>query len=292
MPAPQPPYILVDTSYISYVAISSCWSSYKEEFNVKPDESFDPTSDIDFLKSVDSRIKQVVFNSCRKAAGMYSHDKVFFIFDCKKTDIWRCAIYPEYKLRRQTIKREFNMGPTFKYIKDIVIPNICEKYGSKTLEIPNCESDDIIGIIGLNTKKPLIIISSDGDYLQLEGTNIKQYDSAGNAVTLQRIKKKLGLLHEEFSNKDALLLKVLMGDAGDEVPAVKPKLGIKTAYKLMKDKKSLQNLLIDPIYKEAFIRNRTLVDFSQIPENIKNEIITLWRMSSGEQSISNELEEL
>lgn len=281
MPIGQSPNVLVDSSYVMHYAISSVWSAYKKEFNVEPDENLDPMTDNEFKLSLDKRFKGLLFNVLQKTVHLVDYKKVYFVIDCSKKNIWRVDYYPEYKLKRRHLKKEFNQTNSFKYIKEILIPNLCESLGCKMLNLPNCESDDIIGIVSKTTKTPTVIISCDQDYLQID--NVQQYDITGNLITLDKIKDKLGLEKSSvMTNKIMLLIKILMGDAGDEIPAIKPKLGIKGAYKLVRNKKLLEETLSDENIKNNFMRNRLLIDFDKIPDLIKQEIVSLWRKTSGE----------
>ena len=63
-----------------------------------------------------------------------------------------------------------------------------------------------------------------------------------------------------------------MGDTSDNIPAVFPKCGLKTAQKCIEDpeffKKKMDN---NPEYYKQYELNKILVNFNNIPENLVEE---------------------
>ena len=70
----------------------------------------------------------------------------------------------------------------------------------------------------------------------------------------------------------------------DEIPAVFPKCSCKTAFKLLSDKKLLeQKLQNHPEGLANLQRNMTLIDFREIPETIKQTILEQWYQITPKQ---------
>ena len=140
---------------------------------------------------------------------------------------------------------------------------------------PKLEADDCIAIatkhlINTISDVKITIITADHDYLQLinEQTDI---------FTL----KFKPLRTEKNSSGNAecdLFCKIILGDKSDNIPRVFNKCGKKTALKLWNDKNSLREKLEKEDVMERFERNKKLIDFKEIPENLSNEFINKWSM--------------
>jgi len=77
----------------------------------------------------------------------------------------------------------------------------------------------------------------------------------------------------EWDQQKFIILKALMGDRGDNVPPIKPKMGMKTAAKLICEPGGLSNLISQSAeLKENFKRNFRLVSLTCIPNDVKLEI--------------------
>ena len=60
-----------------------------------------------------------------------------------------------------------------------------------------------------------------------------------------------------------------MGDKSDNIPSIFPKCGIKTAIKCYDNKEYFNDKLKDKAILDNFNRNKKLVDFNEIPTNLK-----------------------
>ena len=96
--------------------------------------------------------------------------EIIFAKDCKRNDIWRNELFPEYKKSRK-INNE--VGEFFIH----TYKNIINKYNY--ISVYKCEADDIIGVLTKELYKDnkIYIITGDMDYLQLlYNENIQIYD--------------------------------------------------------------------------------------------------------------------
>ena len=75
-----------------------------------------------------------------------------------------------------------------------------------------------------------------------------------------------------------------MGDVSDNIKAIIPKCGPKTALKLYENKELFEEKLKDPVIKANYERNRILVDFNYIPEQYVKEFLL---RSSTNTNINN-----
>ena len=177
-------------------------------------------------------------------------------------DNWRKDIYPEYKLDRaaKRAKSKVNFDRFFP-IMDSFLTDIKRTFSNIIcLQVDRCEGDDIIGTICLRSESTRnTIISTDGDFAQLINMNTNQFNP----------QKKLYV--ECLNPARALKVKVVMGDRNDYITAIRPKVGPKTASKLITE--GLQDLLDnDEEVRKIYERNEKLVDLTKIPEVYSNEI--------------------
>jgi 5'-3' exonuclease len=183
--------------------------------------------------------------------------------DCKRSDIWRTNIYPEYKGTRES-NASFTGSPFFQMVND---EKLFEKANvKKILSYPSLEADDCIAL----TTKHLYdtypnahiwIIASDMDYLQLVNERIHLYD-----LKFKNIAKSKKL---KGNSECDLFCKIVSGDKSDNIPAIFKKCGIKTAEKYFNDKELFDKKLNQD--KEAqyiYKLNKTLVDFNYIPTEL------------------------
>jgi len=178
---------------------------------------------------------------------------------------WRKDVYSLYKANRK-VSRDASavdfekffiiMEEFFNDMKN-TITNI------SFLKIDKCEADDIIAILSKDViKSNIVIVSTDKDLNQLlQYQNVKQYDP---------INKKYFNVTNPIQE---LNIKVLTGDAGDNVPGIMPKCGPVKAAKLINE--GLITVTTNSVLMANYTRNRQLIDFNFIPkeisESIKNE---------------------
>ena len=108
------------------------------------------------------------------------------------------------------------------------------------------------------------IITSDMDYLQLYRENVQIYDL-----------KYKSLITNKTAFPDAaqnLFCKIVMGDKSDNITSVFKKCGIKTAAKMYDNQEEfIHRLNTDENANMLYQRNKTLVDFNEIPIVYVNE---------------------
>jgi len=201
----------------------------------------------------------------------FSPTRMILVFDEKGS--WRYDIYSQYKEHRKAFRDAsvvdfnafFNVLNEFKEDIKTLFKNWY------ILNIPKCEGDDIIAILTKDvfakSNSEVVIVSSDKDLNQLlDNKNVKQYDS---------IKKSY---LESINPRQQLDLKILTGDKSDGIPSIKPRMGIKTAEKVLNE--GLDDFLNSPEnveFKKNYERNKILIDFNFIPVNIKETIINTYQ---------------
>jgi 5'-3' exonuclease len=210
--------------------------------------------------------------------------KVVVAIDSKQN--WRKGVYPDYKANRKVARdaSSFDFEAFFPILDEYIEELKALFTNIYFLRIDRCEGDDIIGVLtkeyhdkGIRS----IIVSTDRDMNQLlRYKSVKQYDP---------MKKKM---FEILNPLVELECKIIMGDKGDNIPAIKPKVGPVTAAALIKKdyiheitelNEKVESGLISKtvlsedqsnslIHLKNYYRNQQLIDLSFIPKNIKDSI--------------------
>ena len=191
-------------------------------------------------------------------------------------------------------QNDFNHWKIFDHMYSTIYPQLLPRDCTYTIMHPEAEGDDVIASIIQSDfvrkrYRWVILISSDHDFCQLHRpeNHLRQFSMDGEEVTCQyKYKRNNRNVVAPISADMAMMLKIITGDKSDNIPGIKQRLGICTAYKLLSEgdgKKNLQDLLDkDPAVKVAFNRNRKLIAFSEIPVKLQQEIVVDLRKKMGE----------
>jgi hypothetical protein len=195
---------------------------------------------------------------------------------------WRKEFFPFYKAGRKKTREKsdldwhmiFDMLAKFKQ-------ELRDNFPYKVVDVEGAEADDIIGTLVPRhiMHENLLIISSDGDFLQLQMYNgrseftVKQYNPA---------QKKFLISENPIAE---LKEKIIRGDKGDGIPNV---LSVSDCFvrdirqtpinkgKLDKLMEKDYGLWEDENARIGFSRNQTLIDLRNIPGDIKEKIINTY----------------
>jgi len=249
------PLIFVDGSYYIFYrfhALKTWWR------NAYPEDPLDdPIKNAIFVekfkKTFSDKLKEI-------PKKLNIGNPIMFVGkDCRQETIWRMKLYKDYKGGRPS---NHQISPFFEIAYQIIGQ---EETDIKKLSLDELEADDCIALAvnHMKEKFDMYIITSDRDYLQLEGPYVHIYDLAFKDVT----KKK-----SSFGNKEAdLFCKIVMGDSSDNIPSVLKKCGPKTALKCFEDRAYFEKRLLEEDAYSKFELNKTLVDFSCIPEELSTK---------------------
>lgn len=249
--------LLIDTSYYVFYRYFATLRWYGFQ-NTTPKDLDHSTlhENEEFVDAYKKHIQQ----DLAKLQKKWEIDKENIIFgvDCARADIWRMEIFPDYKGSRK-VASSFNgniFNVFYKYI---------EEQGYMIISGKHLEADDVIYLIvktikQLNPKhKKLVIITNDNDYLQIKADgedNVEIYNMVGKDIAT-RIDGKVA---------DSLLKKILIGDVSDNIINVCPKMGEKTAQKLIDMNENERSEWIDSKgCRKQFELNRKLIDMNYIP---------------------------
>ncbi len=205
--------------------------------------------------------KYLMVNSLLTTIKKFKPDEVICAIDAKPS--WRKSIYSDYKSRRRMARKKSTVDfDAFFLVANKFMEDIKKSFTNiYFLEIEKAEADDIIAILSKEfiRDSDVIIISSDRDYMQLlKNPNTKLYDPIKKAFV------------KCINPKKELDLKVITGDKSDDIPAIKPKCGPKTAQKILDA--GIEKELTDNNIRENYKRNKILIDFDFIPKDIIESI--------------------
>ena len=192
-------------------------------------------------------------------------NNVILARDCPRKQIWRLASYPDYKKSRDAKTPTFEPA-IFGHAYNELIPRMIEQHKISMLQYENAEADDVIAILHRKLRTtyptvPITILSMDSDFIQLHDkyTNIFTFllKDLTAPVPIDRIGKYL-------------LWKIIKGDDSDNIPAIDKRIGPATAWSLaLNDKLLEEKLNSNEVVKKNYERNSLLINFDNIPLNIR-----------------------
>ena len=227
------------------------------------------------LELDENLVRHMILNSLRMYRSKH-HAKFGELVIC--TDgmkNWRYDVYPNYKFKRKDARKESKMdwGELFR-ITNMVLDEIEENFPYKVVRHEKCEADDIIAALCENTQEfgnyeDVLIVSSDKDFVQLQKhSNINQYSPMKKRMIVEKTPRK------------QLMELILKGDQADGVPNVLSgdNVFVEGIRQTPLRKKIIEELINDPkahgeeIYRN-YLRNRKLIDLTETPSPVKQEII-------------------
>ena len=223
-------------------------------------------------------VRHMVLNSLRSYRTKFVNEyrELVLCYDNKLN--WRREYFPNYKFSRRKDRKQSKLDwnkifDTLHMIRD----ELTEYFPYKVLEVENAEADDIIASVVFHVAKEpknyekVLILSSDKDFIQLQKYNfVSQY----SPIQKQFVN---GKCPESYIKEH-----ILKGDRSDGVPNFlspdntfvdelrqRPisKRKLETWIELQPEDFCDENML------RNYQRNRTLIDLSYIPDNIREACI-------------------
>ncbi|KZL93821.1 DNA polymerase I [Clostridium magnum] len=199
-------------------------------------------------------------------------DYIVSTFD-RSAPTFRHNEYKDYKAGRKKMPPE--LAEQFPVVKELL-----ELLSINIFEIDGFEADDLIGTLSNfaeNKDIEIYIVTGDRDALQLASENInviitKKGMTEKEVYDKNRMIEEYGVTPTQFID-----VKGLMGDSSDNIPGV-PGVGEKTAFKLIKEYGSIENVLqnIDNIsgkkIKENLLQHSEQAIFSKKLATIKTDV--------------------
>lgn len=260
------PILFIDMSYYIFYRFYALCNWYKKSQETELDVENIMDNEI-FIK----KYHKLFIENIKKIQKKHHLQEALIIFakDCRRYNIWRNQYYAEYKQNRDDKNRTFN-SDIFIYTYDKIVPEL-KNMNILTLEVENAEGDDIIATLKKKFRKkyeelPIYIITNDHDYLQLFDNNTYIYNLQG-----------LNLRTKSRGEEIDLQLKILQGDISDNITSIfEKKKSINKMLELINDNEKLTKYLEEnEESNKLYNRNKLLIDFDMIPENIRININSL-----------------
>jgi hypothetical protein len=222
-------------------------------------------------------IRHMVINSLRgfnlKFKKEYG-DKIVLCADAG--DPWRRDIFPNYKhaRRKGRVDSATDWDNIFNVITEIK-HEIAENFPYVMMYVEKAEADDIIAILVKHTNEPIMIISGDKDFIQLQSKpNVKQYSPIQKVFVGEGINAKK-FLHEQ----------IIKGDRSDGIPNILSPDDIFLTgdkqrpinKKRLEEWANVSNIPLGSETSKYYERNKTLIDLSCIPEELEKTIINNYK---------------
>jgi hypothetical protein len=195
------------------------------------------------------------------------------VIACDNRKYWRKDFFPYYKASRKKTREKSDLD--WHFIFDMLTKfkhEIRDNMPYKLVDVEQAEADDIIGTLTprQSAHDKVLIISSDGDFLQLQYyKDVEQYNPAEKKFV--KCKNPIEDLKE----------KIIRGDRGDGIPnifspgdtfVVGKRQSVITQDRFTK----YHGTPVEEWDENArvnYSRNKTLIDLSCIPVDIKEKII-------------------
>jgi len=233
------------------------------------------------IKLEEDLIRHLVLNILRMHLKTFRNEYGEVVLCCDNRKYWRKEFFPFYKAGRKATREKsaLDWHLIFELLTKLK-QELKENFPYKVIDVDGAEADDIIGTLAPRyaAHQKVLILSSDGDFLQLQqyGPNIKQY----NPSQKKFIKSQNPLIE--------LKEKIIRGDKGDGIPNIfsssdcfvrgirQKSISEDKLNKLLKEDMVQTSDLIDSNALTGFSRNKTLIDLTCIPVEIKEKIINTY----------------
>ena len=232
-----------------------------------------PTEDI---------VRHMILNSIRRLNTKFKKKYGNMVICCDSKHYWRNSFFEYYKYKRKVArdkareKDDIDWNEVYSWVDKIAL-ELKEYFPYTVIIIDGAEADDIIGSLvkKYETSEKILILSRDGDFKQLQGKNVHQYDPIGDKVV--KVENPRLYLSEH----------VIRGDAGDGIPNIlSPK---DTFYTGTKQKSVTKKWIANCIGEdpkdfcdtaemlERYYENERLIDLRKgVPEKLYNDVITIY----------------
>ena len=221
-------------------------------------------------------VRHMILSSLLMYKQKFGREYGELVICCDSPKSWRKDVFPFYKANRKSYREnsDFDWKKIF-LILNKIRDELRESFPYRVIEVDGAEADDIIGMFSLNAKQPVLILSSDKDFIQLQSNpNVKQYSI---------IQKK----YLNGINPDTYLKEhIIKGDRGDGIPNI---LSDDDTFVSEKRQNKLQKIKIeswiqmdpqefcnDRMYRN-YCRNEQLVSLHKTPSDIIDKIVDLYQ---------------
>ena len=231
-------------------------------------------------------VRHMILNTLRSFKTRWGDEYGDLVIACDNRRYWRRQVFPQYKASRKKTREDsgYDWSSIFEGLS-LVRSELQQFMPWPVVDVEGAEADDVIGTLvewsqendlvqeGLfESPKPLLIVSGDHDFQQLQ-----KYP---NVVQYSPLKKRFVKIKEPA--EQVLREHIIRGDKGDGVPNI---LSEDDSFVEGKRQRPIRKTLVaewkttkpeEWVTGEmaaAYIGNKTMVDLSQTPAEIKEQIV-------------------
>ena len=231
-------------------------------------------------------VRHMILNTLRSFKTRWGDEYGDLVIACDNRRYWRRQVFPQYKASRKKTREDsgYDWSSIFEGLS-LVKHELQQHMPYPVIDVDGAEADDVIGTLAewsqendlveeglFESPRPLLIISGDHDFQQLQKfPNVVQYST---------LKKRFVTIKE---SAEAILREhIIRGDKGDGVPNI---LSEDDSFVEGKRQRPIRKTLVAEWKSKnpeewvtgemaaGYIRNKTMVDLSQTPEEIKEQIV-------------------
>lgn len=220
-------------------------------------------------------VRHLALNIIRGHVKQFRQEYGEVVLCCDNRKYWRKDFFPFYKAHRKKNREKSSLDWNMIFnILGNLREDLKKYFPYKVIDVEGAEADDIIGTLApmyADEKTPVLIISSDGDFLQLQMyKGVKQYNPTQKKFVISQ------------KPSDELKQKIITGDAGDGIPNILSpgdtfvrgiRQKVMTEGRMTTFMSSEYDEYEEETARIGFSRNQTLIDLRMIPADIKNAII-------------------
>ncbi|NDC22851.1 MAG: hypothetical protein EB078_09280 [Proteobacteria bacterium] len=217
-------------------------------------------------------VRHMILNSLRLYKQKFGKVYGDMVIACDDKNYWRKQIFPYYKAGRKKMREASDIDWSGLFdILNKIREEVKENLPYIVLQVDNVEADDIIATICKNSTEDILILSADKDFIQLHSDRIIQFDPIR--------KKNIKVERPDIYLKEL----VIRGDSGDGVPnASSPDNALVEGIRQKPIQKSKLACWVElswdqiiqlPELQTGIVRNKKLIDLSEIPEPISQKIL-------------------
>lgn len=200
---------------------------------------------------------------------------------------WRRDYFPQYKHKRRETREKDNeskSGMDWNFVFEImnkIRDELTNEFPYKVVYVPGVEADDIIATLVEETQEfgkheDVMIISADKDFIQLHKySNVRQYSPMTKKFVQEKNPRQYIMEHIFKGDSSDGIPNVLSGDnvfvdGERQSPVTKKKIEL-----WMDNAEDLERVMGAEVYRN-YVRNKKLIDLSEIPDSVKEEIINTY----------------
>ena len=227
------------------------------------------------IKPNKEMVRYMVINSLRGFNLKFKNSYGKMVLCADAGNPWRRDIYPNYKhaRRKGRVDSATDWDNIFNVITEIK-HEIAENFPVMVLYVEKSEADDIIATLVKNNNEPIMIVSGDKDFIQLQKyPNVKQYSPIQKTFVGEGIDPVV-FLHEQ----------IIKGDRSDGIPNILSPDDIFLTKekqrpinkKRLEEWSKVENIPLESEIRKYYDRNKRLIDLNCIPEDIQKSIINTY----------------